>query len=194
MNFKFSPPASASLNFNEFLWEFVRRKMKKMKKRKRTFKNSQSERETSQPPWIRTQDDDFVPQNPRTRRLYARNTPDAPFHTIHQLPTLYANTSNHWFDLNSFPMPLTSLLEKKSLWALLKLHSTFSSFKDYGEQILMTSSRWPNSDVTNLLWRHWHPRISTPMAVTPPKKTWCLKVRISFGYGGIIQSCWLPKN
>ena len=160
--------------------------MKKMKKRKRSFKTLKPKKETSQYPWIRTQGDDFVPPNPRIRRLYARNPPDAPFLIIHQLPTLYANTSNHRFDLNSFPMPLTSLLEKNSLWTLLKLLQTFSVFKDYGEQTLMTSSTWRNSDVTNLLWRHWHPRISLLVLPwqTPPKKTWCWKLRSFFGYGG----------
>ena len=149
-----------------------------MKKRKRSFKNLKTEKETFQHPWIRTQGDDFVPPNPRSCRLYTRNTPDARFITIHQLPTLYANTSNPQFDLNSFPMPLTSLLEKNSFWTLLKLLQTFSVFKDYGEQTLMTSSTWRNSDVTNLLWRHWHPRIS-PLVLpwqNPPKKDLMLKV------------------
>ena len=127
-------PASISTNFYESLYV---EKWKKMKKRKRSFKNLKTEKETSQHPWIRTQGDDFVPPNPRSRRLYARNTPDASFLTIHQLPTLYANTSNHRFDLNSFPIPLTSLLEKNSLWTLLKLLQTFSAFKDYGEQTLI---------------------------------------------------------
>ena len=170
--------------------------MKKMKKRKRSFKNFKTEKETSQHPWVRTQGDDFVPPNPCSRRLYARNTPDAPFLTIHQLPTLYANTSNHRFDLNSFPMPLTSLLDQKSLWTLLKLLQTFSVFKDYGEQTLMTSSTWGNSDITGIQDQS----SSTPidkksfLAVCRPK-IWNLpfypKIWLDTNY--FIQQHWLPS-
>ena len=38
--FNFSPPAPASLNFDDFLWEFLWRKMKKVKKRKRRFQDN----------------------------------------------------------------------------------------------------------------------------------------------------------